>query len=382
MFRSLVRCVLNNTALQLEKILLNLTPKSKNPDGVAIIKVDAIGDFILWLDTAHQYRKLYPLQHLVLITNKLCCDLAVKLPYWDEVLPVDVSQLGWRHPINRWAILAKIAKRNFSIAIQPTYSRMILKGDSIVRATRAPIRIGSIGDLSNCTKYEKLIADQWYTKLVPANDENLPELERNVEFLKNLTGQDFKLGVHYLPPVIKLNENLVISGKYIVIFPGAGWVGRQWPVKKFIEVAKKIREQFDCKIVLCGSPSDMLLCEKINEQLSDGAYNFSGITTLPELVELIRNSTLLIANETSAVHIAAIVKTPSICVTGGGHFDRFVPYPRSIFDSAPFVVFNRMECYGCNWSCSIPHNKNEAVPCIEHIAVEGVMNHVAKTLLL
>jgi ADP-heptose:LPS heptosyltransferase len=364
----------------LEKILLNLIPKSTNHDGVAIIKVDAIGDFILWLDTANQYRKLYPFQHLVLITNKICYDLAIKLPYWDEVLPIDVSQLGWRHPINRWAILTKLAKRNFCIAIQPTYSRMILKGDSIVRATRAPTRIGSIGDLSNSTKYEKLIADQWYTKLLPASGNNLPELERNVEFFKNLTGQEFELGVHYLPPVMKLNENLVINRKYVVIFPGAGWAGRQWPVKKFIEVAKKIQEQFDCKIVLCGSCSDMKLCEEINEQLNEGAYNFSGKTTLPELVEVIRGSALLIANETSAIHISAIVRTPSICITGGGHFDRFVPYPSTMLDSTPCVVFHRMECYGCNWSCSIPHNKNEAVPCIEHIAMEEVMNHVVKTL--
>ena len=66
--------------LRLEQILLNLVPKRKNHEGLAIIKVDAIGDFILWLDTAQRYRKLYPHQTIVLIANKTCYDLAVKLP--------------------------------------------------------------------------------------------------------------------------------------------------------------------------------------------------------------------------------------------------------------------------------------------------------------
>ncbi len=206
MLRKAFRYFLNKTVLGLEKIVFYLIPKSVSHNEIAIIKVDAIGDFILWLNTASQYRELYPFKRLILIANKTCYDLAVKLPYWDEVLPIDVGQLGWRHPINRWRQLATLARRNFSVAIHPTYSRMILTGDSIVRATRAPTRIGSIGDLSNSTQYEKRMTDQWYTKLIPASAKKLPELERNIEFLKNLTGKEFELLLDDLPPVTELKK--------------------------------------------------------------------------------------------------------------------------------------------------------------------------------
>ena len=49
---------------------------------ILIIRQDAIGDFVMWLDTAKEYRKLYPPEKykVVLVGNKIWCDLAKKLP--------------------------------------------------------------------------------------------------------------------------------------------------------------------------------------------------------------------------------------------------------------------------------------------------------------
>ena len=43
----------------------------------------------MWLDTAKEYRKLYPPEkyELVLIGNSLWYSLAKELPYWDKVIP-------------------------------------------------------------------------------------------------------------------------------------------------------------------------------------------------------------------------------------------------------------------------------------------------------
>ena len=45
---------------------------------VLLIRQDTIGDFVLWLDTAKEYRKLYPSGNykIVLVGNALWCDLA------------------------------------------------------------------------------------------------------------------------------------------------------------------------------------------------------------------------------------------------------------------------------------------------------------------
>ncbi len=72
--------------------------KIKVPQGnrlkmVLLIRQDAIGDFILWLDTAKEYRKYFPPENykIILVGNELWFDLAKELPFWDEVLPVNVK---------------------------------------------------------------------------------------------------------------------------------------------------------------------------------------------------------------------------------------------------------------------------------------------------
>ncbi len=52
---------------------------------------------------------------------------------------------------------------------------------------------------------------------------------------------------------------------------------------------------------------------------------------------MISETELLISNDTSAIHIAAAVGTPFICISNGSHFGRFHPYPPEIFDKAYYI---------------------------------------------
>ena len=65
-------------------------------------------------------------------------------------------------------------------------------GDSLVRASGAKQRIGSAGDLSNISDFEKSISDCWYTHLVPSSSAPVSELERNAEFLHSVGLRDFQ----------------------------------------------------------------------------------------------------------------------------------------------------------------------------------------------
>ena len=72
--------------------LFNATSTQKNKfELVLLVRQDAIGDFVMWLDTAKEYRKLFPAKKykILLVGNSSWCDLADELPYWDQVLPID-----------------------------------------------------------------------------------------------------------------------------------------------------------------------------------------------------------------------------------------------------------------------------------------------------
>lgn len=124
------------------------------------------------------------------------------------------------------------------------------------------------------------------------------------------------------------------SREYIVLFPGAGAISRIWSPKRFAELCRLIRSAYSLPIFICGDSRDHENANMIIRQaaISD-IENMTGKTPLPQLVNLIANSELLISNETCAVHIAAAVGTRTVCLSNGNHFGRFTPYPKSLADN-------------------------------------------------
>jgi ADP-heptose:LPS heptosyltransferase len=347
--------------------------KPAHSQRIAIIRMDSIGDFILWLDAAKEFRNLYPSEKITLVANELWSDLAVLLPYWDEVIPVSRKKLT-RNLSYRFKILRQIRSLGLITAIHPVYSRDYLRSDSLIRATGASYMIGSTGDLSNMTSLQKKISDRWYSQLITAKDEPLMELQRNAEFIRGLGLRNFTAGTPSLSSLVNLDKNLMIKQPYFIIFPGASLPGRMWPVERFGELLLKLTKSNSGIAVLCGSRKERGLCDQIIDSLGTKSLNMAGKTSLPELVEVIRRAKFLVGNETSGIHVAAAVGTPSICILGGGHYGRFLPYVIATSKHvAPVPVIYRMDCFNCNWQCTQPHKKGAAVPCISNISVNQVL---------
>ena len=339
---------------------------------ISVIRLDKIGDFILWLDSAKTLRGLYPGQRIILIANSTWAELAEKLPYWDEVWSVDYRRL-MRSLIYRWQIMRKIRQQGFDIAIHPTFSRHFPTGDSVVRATGARERIGFAGDENNSSSWQKLVSDRWYTRLMPANPLPMMEIERNAEFVRLLGINNYDAAVPLLPIVATLPDALRIKKPYFIVFPGASWSGKQWPIESYVALVRNIHTNTGWQPVVCGSSGERGLCSMLSERTLPPALNLAGQTSLPQFAEVVRGASLLIGNDTSAIHIAAAVETPSVCILGGGHFGRFLPYPENLPGCRPVAVYREMACFGCNWRCNQPHTPNGPVPCISSISVDAVI---------
>ena len=61
---------------------------------VALVRLDAIGDFIIWLDSAAEFRKQFNDRTLVLVCNKACEGIAKASGLFDEIVPVDTGKLN------------------------------------------------------------------------------------------------------------------------------------------------------------------------------------------------------------------------------------------------------------------------------------------------
>ena len=371
--RSLLFILFDSIALWAAKV-----PKHNQLKLILLIRQDRIGDFILWLDTAKEYRKYYPPENykIILIGNAIWSDLAKGLPFWDEVLPVNVKAFKALSRY-RWNILRKVRNFGAKIAIQPTYSREFYHGDSLIRASNASKKVSFAGNMSNRDQLKSILADRWHTELIPSSPEQLSELERNAEFF---SGFIKKL---YLPsyPELELSGDCKIQElkhkSFYILSLGANKKYREWPYKYYAKIAQKIHKKTGWLGLICGAENEFYLGEHIKKLCDAPLQNYTGQTTLSELTCLLAKSQILISNETGTAHIANAVGTPTVCILGGGHFGRFVPYPElSGKINNLKVVYYKMPCYGCDWKCVYHIKDEDPAPCISNISVDAVWNEV------
>ena len=381
----LMRSVVAMYAQMVHQLVLTLTerywlidylPKQKvGREALLLVRLDLIGDFIIWLDAAKEFKKLYPDKRIVLYGNAAWSPLAKHLAYWDEVVSVDMAKLRG-DDVYRLKLLCGIHVRGFGIAIQPTYSREYVS-DLVVRASGSSQRIGHLGDANNIIPENKAITDTWYTLLVPQGICPEVELNLNAQLIRALGQTQFKSRMPSLATLAQLPVELKIDARYCVLVPGASWGPKTWPIANFAEIAAKLRQESGLKIILCGTQAERSICSQVADLSGVDTINLSGQTTLVQMIEIIRHASILVANDSASIHIAAATRTPAVCILGGGHFGRFLPYQPEVKDIdhlEPIAVFHEMDCYGCRWQCRYSLSSGGAVPCVASVDFAQVVN--------
>lgn len=304
-----------------------------------------------------------------LLGNALWLDLALKHDgeFVNEFFFINPDDLYYS-PIQTFKLGLKLFRENYHTVLQPAFSRTFLN-DGLAGFTAAKNIIGFGGDTERIAARYKLKTDKLYTSLFMLPQNIVFEFDRSKFFIEQVLLQPVAID----GPFIAI-ENKKRNG--VVIFPGAGVSKRRWEAEKFLALIKLILQHSKAPVSIAGSVGEMEIADYLMERLPAGSVNnLTGATTLNGLIELIGNAALIISNETSAIHIAAAVKTPSVCILGGGHFGRFAPYPFA-FDDSPACVYEKMDCYNCNWNCIYPIQGNGTFPCITAISVGQVWNSV------
>lgn len=383
---------LNNFFLLLADSFFARLNISQDSNYVLIVRLDLIGDFILWLDTAVAMASYYRKKgmHVILLANDDWSAMAEKLDIFDQVLTLNKSQycsnLKYRIRMN-----TQIRNLNCTVAIQPAYSRELFSGDSVIRICGSRERVGSVGNLSNIRSWQKSISDNWYTRLIPADPGQKMELLRNAEFVSGLTGEKhiskvFDLATFnsfFFPDTEKIVKKY-IDGTYFLLSPGASFAGKRWPLEYFAQVAEYVHQKTGWRGVICGSQGEAGQAEILCELMGRSLINLTGVTTLIDLALIVAGAKLVLANDTSTTHLAAAVGVPVVCIAGGGQYGRFVPYEVEALDGRPlpFCIIHRMNCFGCNWDCKFDVKAGDPMPCVGNVTVPEVLNVIDNILAI
>ncbi|MDA8836191.1 hypothetical protein N9N53_04315 [Candidatus Pelagibacter bacterium] len=328
-------------------LLIRPSKKIKSKS-LALIRLDAIGDYILFRNFIEILKKSekYKNYSITLIGNSAWKNLTTEFDnkFIDNLIWIDRNRFS-KDLIYRYNKLKEITSSGYEVVISPVFSRTFFFDDNIVKLINSKEKIGSVSNTSNIDKWQKNISDNYYTKLIYIKKELMFEFHRNKFFFESLL--DAKLDI--IKPTISLsnkNSKFKISKKYAVLFIGGSDKYKKWSVKNFAKIATYLNEKYGYDIVICGSSNDSNEAHELENKYEGKILNLVGKTSLIELLEVINNADLILTNETSASHISAALCLKNIFVIySGKHLGRFIPYPKKISENHhtiyhPFIYKN------------------------------------------
>jgi ADP-heptose:LPS heptosyltransferase len=118
-----------------------------------------------------------------------------------------------------------------------------------------------------------------------------------------------------IPPYVKSNKEFPIEIKedgYILIHPFAGWKAKEWNFNKFIQLAKLLDLEYMLKIISHSGGINAAVQQEINTQ----GIEVIECNDINKLIEVIKDSSLIISNDSGPIYIANILGKPTCTIYG------------------------------------------------------------------
>lgn len=325
-------------------LLYSFRIKQKHKKSLLIIKTDGIGDYLLFRNFISQLKNSskFSSMKIVLLANSAWKDLALQFDSEeiDEFIWLDRNKYydSFKYHIS---LNKKLAQTHYQYVINPAYSRESLYSDRFGKITSASRKITFEGNLSNYkTSKIKAKYDEIYSeKIIVPKDINFDFLKYKY-FFEKITDEKIDLN----KPFIKFKEKTPINR--IAVFPGASEKHKTWGYENFVNVALQLANENNYTICLIGGKNEIQISMKIEKALNlnrERIENLTCKTSLKDLLCIIKNSKLLITNDTLTVHMGFLVNTPTVCIYKGDHYGRFQPYPKNISKKLITIMPKRLE---------------------------------------
>jgi lipopolysaccharide heptosyltransferase I len=332
------------------------------PQRILIIKPSSIGDVLHALPVLGLLRKKWPEASISWLVTPACAGLVDGHPLLDETIYFERRKFGagWRSPRAAASFLkftGGLRDRNFDLVID---LQGLFRSGWIAALARAPIRIG----FANAREMAWL----FYTHRVPIHTMEQHAIDRYLAVMEALDCG--RSPVDFVFPTTdddraQVDEMLRGVGNFAVLLPGTNWPTKRWPAEYFAAIVAPLRERFGLQSVIAGGSDVLEIVRGID------AMNLAGKTNLRQLVALLERASLVIANDSGPMHIAAALGRPLVTPFGPTNPIRTGPYQRM-----GSVIRLDIPCAPC-YSRKCSHQS-----CLKWLTIEPVLDLAAKQLAI
>jgi lipopolysaccharide heptosyltransferase I len=139
------------------------------------------------------------------------------------------------------------------------------------------------------------------------------------------------------------NKWPINGARWIVLLPGARWPDKRWPAGHFAALVRQLAgEHPELRFAVLGNNEDHQIGANIAQAAPGRCLDLTGQTSLPELVEWVRLSALVVTNDTGPMHVAAALGGPVVALFGPTEPRRTGPYGQ-----IAHVLQTGLECVPC-----------------------------------
>lgn len=179
-----------------------------------------------------------------------------------------------------------------------------------------------------------------------------------------------------------LSVNGIKEGDLIIgIAPGGGasWGNdapiKHWKKEGFAEVADRLIEKLNAKIIILGSEAEKDICDSVKKNMKNSVIDACGKTTLLEFAALTGMCNLIIANDGGPLHVAVVMGAKTVGIFGPVDEKVYGQYPSS---EKHKIVTGKVECRPCYKNFKL--RNCDIKRCLDVISTEEVLEAAEEAL--
>jgi lipopolysaccharide heptosyltransferase II len=339
--------------------------KAAKPGKILLIKSGALGDILMTTPLLRTLKKTYPKTEITYIIGEKFAEVLRGNRNVDEIITFDTKKLFKSNFITKFRYFRKLAlslqERKFDMCFILDKSYL---ANLFAYWCNIPVRIG----------FDRNGEGFPNTHNIKYSDVE-HEIYYYLDLLKPLDLADYgtKIDIPVRKNHDKFADNFLKGNKIrkrdvlIGIAPAAtkdpkkSSSPRVWPAENYADLAEKLVEVYNAKIIFFGGENDINSIANVQARLGIKTYNSAGLTKIKEAAALIKRCKVFVTHDSGLMHVASAVGVPVISIFGPTDPRRKAPLNKGSI----YLWKGRIKCEKCEVYGKFPY-------CSKHIGTDSI----------
>jgi ADP-heptose:LPS heptosyltransferase len=292
----------------------------ENIKNILAIKWGAVGDIIAATPALKALRTGFAGSHICLLGNELAREIVPPGTLIDSLIVFDPEESPSASALSHAKLVRQLREKRFDLAVNLRWNSE--RSGILALLSGARYRVSCVRGASS----------KLYNIRVPHPGKDYHEIDRNLDIVRALgvPAEDKMTFVHRTP------EEMAAAAEFfhtydlqkenvIGIHPGASGPNKAWMPERYVEVARRLIQKHNVKVLLTWGQGERVLVEKMAAKLGPNAIVSEETRTIGALASFIERCALYLSNCTGPMNVATAVGTPTVAILGSTHPEEWAP---------------------------------------------------------